>query len=74
MPSAKATSGPPHLVVASLPQVAADEHPSVLALRSRFGDSILGLKADPTGTPVVTIEPGRPSIIGRAALASAARL
>ncbi len=59
MPPTKATSAPPHLVVASLPQVAADEHPSVLALRSRFGDSILGLKADPTGTPVVTIEPGR---------------
>jgi len=47
----------PDLVIGADPTTDAEQSPSVQALRSRFGKAIRGVRLDPVGTPVVTVEP-----------------
>ena len=49
----------PDLVVGAEPAADAEASLAVQALRSRFGEAIRGVRKDPVGTPVVTIEPAR---------------
>jgi len=49
----------PDLVVGAEPVADAEASVAVQALRSRFGEAIRGVRMDPVGTPVVTIEPAR---------------
>ncbi len=57
--SSTVTRSVPDLVIgADLPS-GPEQDPSVVAMRSRFGEAIRGVRADAVGTPVITIEPGR---------------
>ncbi len=58
MPSTLAPSIP-ELVIGTEPLIDAEQSPSVQALRSRFGEAVRAVRADPVGTPVITIEPAR---------------
>ena len=49
----------PDLVVGAEPVADAEASVAVQALRSRFGEAIRGVRMDPVGTPVVTIDPAR---------------
>jgi len=49
----------PDLVVGAEPVADAEASVAVEALRKRFGEAISGVRMDPVGTPVVTIEPAR---------------
>ena len=49
----------PDLVIGAEPVADPELSASVRALRSRFGEAIRGVRMDPVGTPVVTIEPAR---------------
>ena len=49
----------PDLVVGAEPVADAEASVSVQALRSRFGEAVRGVRMDPVGTPVVTIDPAR---------------
>ena len=49
----------PDLVVGAEPVADAEASVAVQALRSRFGEAVRGVRMDPVGTPVVTIEPAR---------------
>jgi NADH dehydrogenase I D subunit len=47
------------LVTGAPPVDALDLHPSVAALRERFGDAVRGVENDAVGTPTVTVDPTR---------------
>ena len=49
----------PDLVIGAVPPSGPEQDPSVVALRSRFGESIRAVRADAVGTPVITIDPAR---------------
>jgi len=49
----------PDLVVGAEPVADAEASVAVQALRSRFGEAVRGVRMDPVGTPVVTIDPAR---------------
>lgn len=49
----------PDLVIGTEPVADPELSTSIRALRSRFGEAIRGVRMDPVGTPVVTIEPAR---------------
>ncbi len=57
MAEARTAEQAPTLIVGSPVPDAHDDHPTVSALRRRFGDAIHDVQADAVGVPVVTLDP-----------------